>query len=101
MSSFLQSVNEATFFMPFVKSSQLEVNKKFQVNRFSKEDSQFGKQVVVDCGDFKTSLPQRFTSQFTEEVITTLNQELRDGKTIFMISRGNVGKTTNISFIEE
>jgi hypothetical protein len=66
MSSFLQSVNEATFFVPFVKSSQLEVNKKFQVNRFSKEDSQFGKQVVVDCGDFKTSLPQRFTSQFTE-----------------------------------
>jgi precorrin isomerase len=101
MSSFLQSVNEATFFVPFVKSSQLEVNKKFQVNRFSKEDSQFGKQVVVDCGDFKTSLPQRFTSQFTKEAITTLNQELRDGKTIFMISRGNVGKTTNISFIEE
>jgi precorrin isomerase len=101
MSSFLQSVNEATFFVPFVKSSQLEVNKKFQVNRFSKEESQFGKQVVVDCGDFKTSLPQRFTSQFTEETITTLNQELRDGKTIFMISRGNVGKTTNISFIEE
>jgi precorrin isomerase len=101
MSSFLQSVNEATFFVPFVKSSQLEVNKKFQVNRFSKEDSQFGKQVVVDCGDFKTSLPQRFTSQFTEEAITTLNQELRDGKTIFMISRGNVSKTTNISFVEE
>jgi precorrin isomerase len=87
--------------VPFVKPSQLEVNKKFQVNRFSKEDSQFGKQVVVDCGDFKTSLPQRFTSQFTEETITTLNHGLRDGKTIFMISRGYVGKTTNISFIEE
>jgi hypothetical protein len=56
MSSFLQSINKATFFVPFVKPSQLEVNKKFQVNRFSKEDSQFGKQVVVDCGDFKTSL---------------------------------------------
>jgi precorrin isomerase len=95
------SINKATFFVPFVKPSQLEVNKKFQVNRFSKEDSQFGKQVVVDCGDFKTSLPQRFTSKFTKEAITTLNQELRDGKTIFMISRGNVSKTTNISFVEE
>jgi precorrin isomerase len=90
MSSFLQSVNEATFFVPFVKSSQLEVNKKFQVNRFSKEDSQFGKQVVVDCGDFKTSLPQRFTSQFTEEAITTLNQELRDGNSYL---RTKCGKT--------
>jgi hypothetical protein len=39
MSSFLQSVNEATFFVPFVKPSHLEVNKKFQVNRFSKKDS--------------------------------------------------------------
>jgi hypothetical protein len=87
--------------VPFVKPSQLEDNKNFQVNRFSKEDSQFGKQVVVDCGDFKTSLPQRFTSQFTEEAITILNHGLRDGKTIFMISRGYVGKTTNMSFIEE
>jgi hypothetical protein len=89
MSSFLQIVNEATFFVPFVKPSQLEVNKKFQVNRFSKEDSQFGKQVVVDCGDFKTSLPQCFTSQFTEEAITTLNQETE--KQFFSLPVRNVG----------
>jgi hypothetical protein len=69
--------------------------------RFIKTETQFGEQVVVDCSEFKTPLLQRFTEKISEKVIQTLNNLLKQGKNMFMVSEGIVGRTTNIKFVEQ
>ncbi|KAF5270993.1 hypothetical protein FQR65_LT05343 [Abscondita terminalis] len=66
-----------------------------------KVDGKFGEQVLVECEDFKTPLPQRFTSKFTVADINRINKEIQTSKNIYIISKGAVGPTTNIEFIQE
>jgi hypothetical protein len=101
MSHFLKSINEETHLVPYVRPSYLEIDRRFPIKRFIKTETQFGEQVVVDCSEFKKPLPQRFTEKFSEKVIQTLNNLLKQGKNIFMVSEGIVGRTTNIKFVEQ
>jgi hypothetical protein len=41
------------------------------------------------------------TEKFSEKVIQTLNNLLKQGKNIFMVSEGIVRRTTNIKFVEQ
>jgi hypothetical protein len=101
MSHFLKSINEETHLVPYVRASYLEIDRRFPIKRFIKTETQFGEKVVVDCSEFKMPLPQRFTEKFSEKVIQTLNNLLKQGKNIFMVSEGIVGRTTNIKFVEQ
>jgi hypothetical protein len=40
-------------------------------------------------------------TKFTNEMIENLNDEIRNGKIIYLISGGIVGKTVNVKFVEE
>jgi hypothetical protein len=101
MRHFLKSINEETHLVSYVRASYLEIDRRFPIKRFIKTETQFGERVVVDCSEFKTPLPQRFTEKFGEKVIQTLNNLLKQGKNIFMVSEGIVGRLINIKFVEQ
>jgi hypothetical protein len=46
--------------------------------------------VVVECDNFKTLLPERYTEKFSEEHIKDINQQLTIGKLVYLVSRGAV-----------
>jgi hypothetical protein len=41
------------------------------------------------------------TEKFSEKVIQTLNNLLKQGKNMFLVSEGIVGRTTNIKIVEQ
>jgi hypothetical protein len=55
----------------------------------------------LECDNFKTILPERYTETFSEEHIKDINQQHTIGKLVYLVSRGAVGKTTNLEFLEE
>ncbi|KAF5272610.1 hypothetical protein FQR65_LT17321 [Abscondita terminalis] len=57
--------------------------------------------VEVRCKDFKTLLPQRFIDILSMKDITKINEVIRSGTVVYLVSRGSVGQTTNIEFIKE
>jgi hypothetical protein len=87
MSHFLKSINEETHLVPYVRASYLEIDRRFPIKRFIKTETQFGEKVVVDCSEFKMPLPQRFAEKFSEKVIQTLNNLLKQGKNILFVTK--------------
>ena len=85
---------------PFVNVKNLDINTKFLIKCFSKINTRYGEKVAVDCGEFRTILPHRFTTKFTEEIITEANKEILQGLKCFLISRGPVGQTVNVEIIQ-
>jgi hypothetical protein len=49
----------------------------------------------------KLFFPERYTEKFSEEHIKDINQQLMIGKLVYLVTRGAVGKTTNLEFLEE
>lgn len=99
--SFLSQLNTQLQFQEFVSLKTLVVGKQFSIQTFSNLNTKWGEKIVVQCQEFRTVLPQRFTERFSAEVLEELNESIKSGKKIFLVSRGPVGKTTNIEFIEE
>jgi hypothetical protein len=64
-------------------------------------NTKFRGKVAVECDNFKTLLPERYTEKFSEEHIKDINQQLMIGKLVYLVTRGAVGKTTNLEFLEE
>jgi ABC-type sugar transport system ATPase subunit len=77
------------------------VNEKNKIITFNKVNTKFGEKVVVECDNFKTLLSKRYTEKFSEEYIKDVNQQLTIRKLVYLVSRGAVGKTTNLEFLEE
>ncbi|KAF5279719.1 hypothetical protein FQR65_LT15280 [Abscondita terminalis] len=100
--AFFDNLNVSTHLLPYVSASNLPVGEKIKIKSFSKIDGKFGEQVLVECGDFKTPLPQRFTSKFSLEDINRINEQIQlSKKNIYIVSKGAIGPTTNIEFIEK
>jgi hypothetical protein len=102
MASQLSALNEQLHINNnYISLKSLEVNKKFKIKSFSKCSTAYGEKVFVNLGESKTILPQRFSIKFTNEMIENLNDEIRNGNIIYLISEGIVGKTVNVKFVEE
>jgi hypothetical protein len=84
-----------------ISLKSLEVNIKFKIKSFSKCSTAYDEKVFVNLEESKTILPQRFSVKFTNEMIENLNDEIRNGKIIYLISEGIAGKTVNVKFVEE
>jgi hypothetical protein len=101
MASQLSALNEQLHINNNYISLKSKVNKKFKIKSFSKCSTAYGEKVFVNLAESKTILPQRFSIKFTNEMIENLNDEIRNGKIIYLISGGIVGKTVNVKFVEE
>jgi hypothetical protein len=97
MISFFSQLNESSYLVSYVSVKTLTVNEKNKITNNKK----FGEKVVVECDNFKTLLPERYTEKFSEAHIEDINQQLTIGKLVYLVSRGAVGKTTNLEFLEE
>jgi ABC-type sugar transport system ATPase subunit len=101
MSSFFSQLNESSYLVSYVSVKTLTVNEKNKIISFNKVNTKFGEKVVVECDNFKTLLAERYTEKFSEEHIKDINHQLTIGKLVYLLSRGAVGKTTNLEFLEE
>lgn len=98
MLSLLQHINQETQVVPFLNARYLEVRKKYKIKSIALNNSQYGKQVLVECEDFKIPLPQRFLEKFSQDIVEKLNKEIQIGNVIYIISNGAVNQTTNLHF---
>ena len=84
----------------FVKLCDLEQEKKYEVTCFENINTKFGKKIsVILDSKYKVILPDRFSTVFTKEIISTYNQKsktkfnliynglknLKNGKTMHLI----------------
>lgn len=103
--SLIQKLNNETHINLFVNAKDLKVGKKLKIICFNKIDTRYGEKVLVQFTEesevYKTILPSRFTEKFSDEIIEDFNEDIKKGKEIYLISKGPVGKTTNIEFTEE
>ncbi|KAH0818421.1 hypothetical protein GEV33_004369 [Tenebrio molitor] len=97
MDKLFRTLNESSYLVSYVSVKTLTVNEKNKITNNKK----FGEKVVVECDNFKTLLPERYTEKFSEAHIEDINQQLTIGKLVYLVSRGAVGKTTNLEFLEE
>jgi hypothetical protein len=61
MSSFFSQLNESSYLVSYVSVKTLTVNEKNKIISFNKVNTKFGEKVVVECDNFKTLLPERYT----------------------------------------
>jgi tRNA G10 N-methylase Trm11 len=99
MSSIAQ-LNNGFSLGDFQSVRELKVNKKYLIKCFSVTDTPYGEKIKVKLENCSTILPHRFTERFTPEFIEKLNQEIKSGKKYNLVSKGPLGRSTNIEFLE-
>lgn len=89
-------INIKYLVIPFVTPYQLEVNHKYKTEDIDIVVGQYGPRVVVKLEVGKVSLPD---NNIKASDIPELKNTVRE-KPVYLISKGMVGSTTNLVFVE-
>lgn len=96
----LEKLNKETSYKPLKNIKNLVINQKYKIVQLRVGKTKYGDCVLAETEDFICYLPRRFYFYFEKEGVETFNDSLKN-RSIFLVSKGPAGLTTNISFSEE
>lgn len=101
MSSSLKELNDLSFVKEYVNIKTLNISEKYKIISFQRKKTEFGDRIVVELDNARVFLPQRFDSLITNERLDEFNKKILEGKeSIYLVSGGPVGRTTNVQLLD-
>lgn len=95
----LDQLNKQTSYKELRHAQELVVNQKYKLVKLRISKTKYGDSILAETEDFVCYLPRRFHFYFKKEGIEPFNDSLKN-RTVYLVSKGAIGKTTDIFFME-